>query len=72
MNLPRVPFRFTVGYHAERFGDEIFDAEILMLSLTTGSARVRLYRKGTNERVLSNLNVSIGDFLVQTLTINWE
>lgn len=72
MKLPRVPFRFTQGYYSDHFNGEIFDAEIMMLSLTTGSARVRLYKQGTDERVLSNMNVSISDFLVKTVTINWE
>lgn len=74
MKLPRVPFRFNQcePFYQSYYKGEIFDAEIMMLSLTTGSARVRLYKQGTDDRVLSNLQVKLSDFLVQTLTINWE
>lgn len=74
MKLPRVPFRFNQHepFYQDYYKGEIFDAEIMMLSLTTGSARVRLYKQGTDVLVLSNLQVKISDFLTNTVTINWE
>lgn len=62
-------FYTTSDFYKEKGFVNIFDAEILTININTGTARVRLYHKDTNEVFQKNHDTSLEYIVEDTIAI---
>jgi hypothetical protein len=62
-------FYTNSDFYKEKGFVDVFDAEILMININSGTARVRLYHKDTNEVFQKNHDTSLEYIMEDAITI---